>query len=602
MQTVIATMALLLAAAMPGSAAGPTAPAEHTSGGPLLQASTPEVLPGGHVGVPTGPLPTSTLPTTSSADGVDISGFTCDGNDGPRIEVLYVREATMPDRSAAMQPVLQAWLVNADAAYNDGAARQGQSRHLRFLTEEVGDGCRAVIKNVLVPKGSLNDLEPSVKAVRDLGYIQNDRKYLMITESTKVCGIANYSHDDSPGPDNKSNTGTSYLRVDATAGCLGANAIAHEMGHALGAVQNSAPHADDGHCTQSLDMMCHDDKTPTPDCPEWDAKRLPDCGGDDYFNVAPPAGSYLATHWNLARSRYFNASDTPSNTDYPRPGFTYTVTNVASGAALDIDPADGSTNDPQRYLAATPANSASATQKWLLGYDTGIQLMNNDSLLCLDSANRSQKPGTRSYQDECAGEDGQRWAYLPHTDGSFSILNWLTGLALTQGTPDNPLVKQQVYAGAANQRWHIKRIADPAPLGSADTYRLAALSSRDALSAPIASRPGTAVTHNPRSDETSQQWRLTARGQYWQLRFGSSDLCVSNNRATTVGGEVTLRTCAITGTEQQWSLTRIADGRYQLVNRLSGLALAIADGDLSVLQQQPADAKDRAQVFAVTMG
>ncbi|GGK29813.1 hypothetical protein GCM10010124_23160 [Pilimelia terevasa] len=600
MQTAIATMAVLLAAAaLPGSAAGPTTPAERTTSGPHAPAL--EALLGGRVGVPTGPLPTSTPPTTSPTDGADMTGFVCDGNGGARAEVLYVREATMPDRHAAMQPVLQAWLVNADAAFNDGAARQGQSRHLRFLTEKVGDGCRAVVKHVVVPEGSLKDFEQSVDAVRALDYDQNDRKYLMITESTEVCGIAGYSSDDSPGPGNASNTGTSYLRVDATAGCLGANAIAHEMGHALGAVQDSAPHADDGHCTQALDMMCHDDKTPTPDCPEWDSKRLPDCAGDDYFNVAPPAGSYLATHWNLARSRYFYASDAPSNADYPRPGFTYLVTNAASGAALDIDPADGSTNDPRRYLSAAPADSASATQKWLVGYDLGIQLMNNDSLLCLDSANRSQKPGTRSYQVECAGEDGQRWAYLPHTDGSFSILNWLTGLALTQGRPDKPLVKQQVYSGAANQRWHVKRIADPAPLGSSGTYHLAALSSRDAVSAPAPSLPGTVVTHSPRSNATSQQWRLTARGQYWQLKLSSTALCVSNNRATTVGGELTLRPCAITGTDQQWSLTRIADGRYQLVNRLSGLAMAMTDGDLSALQQQPADAKNRAQVFALTL-
>ena len=32
-----------------------------------------------------------------------------------------------------------------------------------------------------------------------------------------------------------------------------------------------------------------------------------DCGGDDYFNVAPAAGTYLADHWNLYDNRFLAA-------------------------------------------------------------------------------------------------------------------------------------------------------------------------------------------------------------------------------------------------------------------------------------------------------
>ena len=88
----------------------------------------------------------------------------------------------------------------------------------------------------------------------------------------------------------------------------------HEMGHNLGAVQGGAPHSTGtvgsqvaGHCTDEWDVMCYADggsnNALTHPCPQRSdtVTETFDCGGDDYFNPAPAAGSWLASHWNVLR-------------------------------------------------------------------------------------------------------------------------------------------------------------------------------------------------------------------------------------------------------------------------------------------------------------
>ena len=73
------------------------------------------------------------------------------------------------------------------------------------------------------------------------------------------------------------------------------------------AVQSSAPHRSASfHCLDEYDILCYDDDGAgglstyvacnSPSNQSWD------CNKDDYFNPAPAAGSYLATHWNVFNS------------------------------------------------------------------------------------------------------------------------------------------------------------------------------------------------------------------------------------------------------------------------------------------------------------
>ena len=80
----------------------------------------------------------------------------------------------------------------------------------------------------------------------------------------------------------------------------------------MGAVMCSSPnHTAYGHCTDDYDIMCYNDGPGTVlriVCGDQAQDNRLDCNKDDYFNTNPPAGSYLATHWNTANNRFLLTS------------------------------------------------------------------------------------------------------------------------------------------------------------------------------------------------------------------------------------------------------------------------------------------------------
>jgi len=160
---------------------------------------------------------------------------------------------------------------------------------------------------VTVPAGSLASITTEAAALRTLGYNRTDRKYLMWTDATVLCGIATNYQDDRPAQDNYNNGyAASFSRVDTP--CWGRDdhsTEAHELTHSLGAVQAGAPHGTlYGHCTDESDIMCYADGLPLVTTCAPAQEYLLDCNGDDYFSTFPKAGSWLASHWNVASSKW----------------------------------------------------------------------------------------------------------------------------------------------------------------------------------------------------------------------------------------------------------------------------------------------------------
>ena len=224
------------------------------------------------------------------------------GHSGARVHVLYVHPQDAPSRLSAVRGDLESIAARVDEIFSLSAAETGGDRHVRYVT----DGCTLRIDRLAVSQRALASLGTLEEELVAAGYDRDDRKYLVFvdTDSTTHCGVGTHWNDPEPGASNLSNTTVGYSRVDRH--CWSGHVAAHELTHNLGAVLDAAPNASgEGHCTDEYDLMCYVDASGRPMrtvCGNPSREDLLDCGHDDYFHTSPPAGSYLATHWNVANS------------------------------------------------------------------------------------------------------------------------------------------------------------------------------------------------------------------------------------------------------------------------------------------------------------
>ena len=308
-----------------------------------------------------------TTPSATTSSGTGVVGCYDDGQSGDRIQALYVHAAGVTDRYASLSSLFPQWAANIDASFNDSAALTGGVRHVRYLTDA---SCNLIVDDVQLSATGADSIGNTMTELKGLGYNRTDRKYVVWADANVYCGIGTVRPDDQPGQTNANNFGPSFARVDS--GCWGqaAPAEAHELMHMLGGVQNSAPHATGGyHCYDESDLMCYNDGSPgvvlTYTCPAQN-ERLFDCNHDDYFNLNPPAGSYLATHWDSANNAFLAQTDpvgfgtTTSTSSSTTSSTAPTSTTVPSAQANSTTTATFSGSIVRRQAPPTYAITAGA--------------------------------------------------------------------------------------------------------------------------------------------------------------------------------------------------------------------------------------------------
>jgi len=250
------------------------------------------------------------LPAPTAGPGTNGNGIACtgDGTSGYRVEAIYA-VAGGTDRYADVAPLIQtSYAPFVEWQYRMSAAETGGEVHVPFVTAPSADGCSVVVRREVLSSTADDSFSNTISELKARGYTRADRRYMVWMDGNVLCGIGQLYHDSQPGQTNANNGSyTAFARADA--GCWG-YAEAHEIMHNLGGVQPDAPHGTaNSHCWDENDEMCYDDDGSGPVvmqsvCATRDS-RLFDCNHDDYFHAGvPPAGTWLASHWNTYNSRF----------------------------------------------------------------------------------------------------------------------------------------------------------------------------------------------------------------------------------------------------------------------------------------------------------
>ncbi|WP_256220830.1 RICIN domain-containing protein [Streptomyces sp. CC53] len=463
-----------------------------------------------------------------------------DGATGNRVQVVYVH-APGKDRYAQYLPSFRKWAADADLIFSESAKVTGGVRHIRYVTAA---DCTPTVLNIEVPASALAEFSATNRALAAQGLNRRDRKYMIFADAQVYCGIGTFAGDERPGQDNLSNFGPSYGRTDT--GCWGGHTAAHELGHNLGAVNNSAPNTSRGaHCTDEYDVMCYSDSPYYPKmryvCGERSYENLLDCRNDDYFHTNPRRGSYLATHWNIANNRFLmqqrgDGGTTPDPGPKPTPTPTPKPTPTGGTGSHGPDVTVGQIGQDSAVASWRAVPGASWYQLHLNGRHIGWIQGTSARIYNLAAGTRYQVAVAVRYGDGSNSRVGRATSFRTTGGGSgttpapetrYLLVNGATGNAAElwgARRGDGTVLVGSQRNGYAHQQWYFDSAGD-------GTVRIRSGLSGKCLQLGGRASAGMYVAQQPCSAGAAQQWRISASGSGVRIAPASGDryaLAVSN--------------------------------------------------------------------------
>jgi len=259
--------------------------------------------------------------------------------------VLYGAPADGSSRYPDAVPEIRAIMRRINAVLNEESVESGgPPTDYRVLCEATGE---IKVDTFTGPAAGADSFREIVSAAQAAGFNRAATKYTIFYETPAdgYCGVGSLYEDDRLSADNDNNVSRSYGVTHD--GCWNGDTPIHENGHNMGAVQPSAPKStgSGAHCFQEHDVMCYSpdggDRNQEGTVLDCSDRKHFDCGNDDYFDTAPEAGEYLASHWNLGSPlNRFLAFGAPSANAPPVADFDFACTGLAcsfTDASTDSD-------------------------------------------------------------------------------------------------------------------------------------------------------------------------------------------------------------------------------------------------------------------------